>query len=170
MTASPTPFKGLRAIALFKAVRSLIVLLVGVWLCGMKGHDVHVMVHGAADYLNLNPDAGFIQASLDKGMQYLVDRSSQVSDANILLVIGWAFGYGLLHGAESYGLWYGLAWAEWFTLSSGGIYIPLELISMWHGITWFNFGAFLLSLVITSYVGWMLYHSSRRRKALRQHA
>ena len=157
MRTSIEQHAGLRAIALFKAAKSLLGWAIGLWLCGVAGHDVYSLVASAARHLHLHPDWLFTQ--------WLLKKAAGITDANVTLVIWTVFGYGLLHGAEAFGLWHGYLWAEWFTLGSGAIYIPLELHSMASGITWFNFGAFLVSLVITGYVGWLLYHSRRRRRA-----
>ena len=151
-----TPLRGLRAIALFKTVKVLSVFIAAILLCGMVGRDVHAVAVYLVDLLHLHPDWRFTQV--------LLEKAAGVTNANIWFIIGTGFGYTVIRGAEAYGLWHGQRWAEWFTLSSGGIYIPLELHSMSHGITWVNVGALLLSIAITGYVGWLLYHSRRRRR------
>ncbi|MDB6117254.1 MAG: hypothetical protein JWO08_1035 [Verrucomicrobiaceae bacterium] len=155
MIASNSP-RGLRAIALFKAVKVLMVFIAALMLCSMMASDVHAVAIWVVDLLHLHPDWRFTQVILEK--------AAGVTNANIWFIIGTGFGYTVIRGAEAYGLWRGLRWAEWFTLSSGGLYIPLELHSMSHGITWVNVGALLLSIAITGYVGWVLYHSRRRRR------
>lgn len=155
MTA-PTPLNGLRAIALLKGSKALAVLLIAFWLLQVVGSDVHAMAVAAAGHLHLHPDWRLTQ--------FLLSKAAEVTDSNIWLVIWMGFGYTLVRGAEAIGLWLGLLWAEWFTLASGGIYIPIELHSMSHGVTWFNCGALLVSIAITGYVGWLLYHSRKQRR------
>jgi uncharacterized membrane protein (DUF2068 family) len=150
----PAPLTGLRAIALFKGSRAFLVLLAALWLLQVAGSDVHAMAVTATAHLHLNPEW--------RATQFLLEKAATVTDANIWMVICMGFGYALLRGTEAIGLWRGLVWAEWFTFASGGIYIPMELWSMAHGINWVNSGALLLSLTITGYVGWMLFRSKRR--------
>ena len=97
--------------------------------------------------------------------QWLIEKASTVSNHNVWMVIWGMLGYAILHGTEAVGLWLEQTWAEWFTLSSGAIYIPLEVKSMLGGFTAFNVGAFIVSLIITSYLGAVLY---QKRKARRQ--
>jgi uncharacterized membrane protein (DUF2068 family) len=147
---------GLRAIALFKASKSLLALLGAVWLFSMTGHDVHATALAAVRHLHLNADSGFVH--------YLLGKTAAIRPANIWMVIWTLTAYSLVHGAEAYGLWREYTWAEWFTLLSGAIYIPLELHSMTHGLTRVNIGAFILSLIITGYVGGVLYQTRKRRR------
>ncbi len=150
------PHPGLRAIALFKASKSISALLGALWLSRVVGQDVHAMAVSAAAHLHMDPDWSVTR--------YLVTRAGYITDSNIWFVI-WTLGfYALVHGAEAYGLWHELVWAEWFTLSSGAIYIPIELHSMIQRVTWINISALLISFAITGYVGWLLYHSRKRRR------
>jgi uncharacterized membrane protein (DUF2068 family) len=147
---------GLRAIALFKASKSLFALIAGLWLGSVVGHDVHAMAVSAAGHLHLDPGWPVTQ--------YLISKAAGISDANIWFFVATFLAYALVHGAEAYGLWHEFLWAEWFTLCSGAIYIPLELHSMMGGVTWINFGLLLVSLAITGYIGWLLYHARKRRR------
>ena len=153
---TPKSHPGLRAIALFKGAKSLLALIAGLWLCSVVGHDVHAMAVAAAARLHLAPGWHVTQ--------YLITKASGISDSNLWFFVGTATAYSLVHGAEAYGLWHELLWAEWFTLCSGAIYIPLWLHSMMDRVTWLNLGALMVSLTITGYIGWLLYHSRKRRR------
>ena len=160
MTAPPAPLTGLRAIALFKAGKALLLgLLPGLWLCTMIHQDVRAVAESMTASLHLHADWSFTH--------YLIEKASTITEANIRLVIWLLFGYAFVHGAEAAGLWRGRLWAEWFTFSSGAIYITPEIISIAHGPTWLNLGALTVSLTITAYVGWLIYHSRKRRRAAR---
>ncbi len=156
MTPPPKAHSGLRAIALFKAAKSLLAALGAVWLFSVIGRDVHAMAAGAVRHLHLNPEWSFVH--------YLLGKAGSISSANIWVVIWTLAAYALVHGAEAYGLWREYTWAEWFTLLSGAIYIPLELHSMMHRLTRVNVGAFIVSLIITGYIGGVLYQTRKRRR------
>jgi uncharacterized membrane protein (DUF2068 family) len=59
--------------------------------------------------------------------------------------------------AEAYGLWFHQQWAEWFGFLTGGMYIPLELYEMLHGVTWIKLTILIVNLVIVVLLGNALY-------------
>ena len=53
---------------------------------------------------------------------------------------------------ESYGLWRGRRWAEWFSALSGGIYIPLEIYEIARGVSLFKVGTLLVNVAVVAYL------------------
>ena len=161
MTAAEHPHAGLRAISAFKAFKSALALMIALWLCSIIGHgDVQDAALRFIGHLGLRENWHFTQ--------YLTEKASSLTNQNAWPAVWLLLGYAVVHGAEAVGLWMERTWAEWFTLSSGAIYVPLEIKSMTHGFTSFNIGAFIVSLVITGYIGAVLYQKRKARRVKRQ--
>jgi uncharacterized membrane protein (DUF2068 family) len=63
--------------------------------------------------------------------------------------------YCFMRFIEAYGLWRGRAWAEWFALISGAIYLPLEIYELTRHATPIRWGVFLVNVLIVAYMGWL---------------
>jgi uncharacterized membrane protein (DUF2068 family) len=72
-----------------------------------------------------------------------------------------AFGYAVLRIAEAYGLWRGRRWAEWFAVASGGIYVPIEIYELFHGLSKIKVGMLTVNVGIVLFMGVALCRSRR---------
>lgn len=72
--------------------------------------------------------------------------------------------YSLLRLIEAYGLWRARTWAQWFSLLSGGIYIPLEIRSMITHPTVLGVVIFVVNLVVVLYMAHLLLLKQRSEK------
>ena len=119
---------GIRLIALLEAAKGMVVLLVGFGLLELVHRDIQVMAEELVQYFHLNPASHYPRIFLD--------ATTHLNDANLWLLAGAALFYAGLRLFEAYGLWYRQRWAEWLGAVSGGIYIPIELYELLHGVTW----------------------------------
>ena len=74
------------------------------------------------------------------------------------------FAYALVRFAESYGLWWGKHWAEWFAVISAGVYLPWELNTFARHPRPFTAGVILFNLALIFYLGKLLARQRATRK------
>ena len=60
--------------------------------------------------------------------------------------------YALVRFVEAWGLWRRQAWAEWFGILSGSIYLPLEIFELSRGITSVRLTVLLINLAIVAWL------------------
>ena len=70
--------------------------------------------------------------------------------------------YASCRAVEAYGLWRERAWAEWFALITGAVYLPVEVYELWLGITWIKALALVVNIGIVASMACAL-RSSRSR-------
>ena len=60
--------------------------------------------------------------------------------------------YATVRFVEAYGLWKARAWAEWFALLSGAMYLPWEIIELLRRPTHVRWAIFVINLMIVIYM------------------
>jgi len=142
-------------VAVFEAVKGILVLLVGFRLLGAVHDDLQTVAEQMVRTLHLNAANRYPRVFLEAAERY--------SDVRLWMLAVLALAYATVRLAEAYGLWFGRGWAEWFAVGSGGIYIPAEIYSMSHHVTWIKVGALVLNVAVVAYIGGALW---RRRRDL----
>ncbi len=162
MSAATTPNyhrKGLRVVAVFEAFKGAIVLIVGFGLLSFLGRDAEVFAERLVNRLHLDPEhhypAIFIQAAAD------------LTNTRLWMIAGFAAVYATVRFFETYGLWHGRRWAEWFAALSGGIYIPIEIYELFRHATWLKAAALVINVIVVAYMVWLL-TENRRKRALEE--
>lgn len=84
--------------------------------------------------------------------QRFIESAGKVNDSNLTLIIVVAVIYTLVRFVEAYGLWRLRAWAEWFAIISGAIYIPVEIYELFHKPTFIRAGILLFNVLIVLYL------------------
>lgn len=92
---------------------------------------------------------------------FLVDMLLKITNVHIIFILLLAGAYALVHMVEGYGLWRKNNWGEWFCAIDSAVYIPFELESMYHRMTWLNVTSLILNLILIVY---MIYLLKTRRK------
>lgn len=143
------PHSGLRAVAIFEALKGVLVLTVGVGLLNLMPKDLDFISENIITFLHLNPAHHYPQVFLM--------AVADVTDNNILWLAIGAMIYSLLRLTEAFGLWHERVWAEWLAIISCGIFLPVEFYELARGfsgikalITLFNI-ALVLYLLKTRY-------------------
>jgi uncharacterized membrane protein (DUF2068 family) len=144
---------GVRVVAVFEAMKGLIVLAVGFGLLSVINQDVQQLAEELVRHYHLNPASRYPRIFIDA-----VDR---LSDMRLWLLALLAFGYAALRIAEAYGLWRGRRWAEWFAVASGGIYVPIEIYELFHGLSKIKVGMLTVNICIVLLMGVALCGSRR---------
>ena len=105
--------------AALEALKGFAVLLFGFGALALLHKDLDDVAERFVDFLRLNPD-GRVSGFFFR----LADRTT---DKSLWLLAAGAIVYSSLRFAEAYGLWHERAWAEWFALISGALYLPWEI-------------------------------------------
>jgi uncharacterized membrane protein (DUF2068 family) len=113
---------GIRALAVFEAVKGLLVLAVGFGLLRLVHRDVAHVAQSMVRHLHLPPRIGgsFIRVA------------ERLSDTQLVWAAVFAFVYAAVRLAEAYGLWHMRPWAEWMAILSAGLYLPVEVYELLH--------------------------------------
>ena len=152
-----THHKGLRIVAIFEAFKGGIVFLVGFGMLSFLGRDAEDFAERLVNRLHLDPahhyPAIFIQTMAD------------LTNTRLWLIAAFAAVYAAVRFAESYGLWHGRRWAEWFAALSGAIYVPLEIYELIRRASWLKFGTLIVNVIVVAYMVWLLTETRRKRTA-----
>ena len=120
---APTPeTKGLHTIAIFEAVKGVAVLVAGFGLLSLIHRDVQDVAERFVRALHLNPASHY--------PHILIDAAGNLTDTRLVGLAAMAVAYAAVRLVEAYGLWHGRAWAEWFAIISGGLYLPVEVYEL----------------------------------------
>ena len=134
----------IRAIATFELIKGLVVLLAGFGALSLLHRDVWDVAVSFLRLLHIKHRYHYADVFL---------RIAQgVTDRDLLIVAGVAASYSTLRFIEAYGLWRKRAWAEWFALISGAVYLPFEINELFRRVTVFNLLLFLANLAIVVYM------------------
>jgi uncharacterized membrane protein (DUF2068 family) len=150
--------RGVRSIAAFEASKGILVLLVGFGLLHLIHHDLQAMAEKLVRLGHLNPAHHYPHV--------FIDAASRTSDARLKTLAAMAFLYSIVRFVEAYGLWHLRAWAEWFGIISGGIYIPLEVFEITKRVSGLRVLALFANLGIVAYLLYVRLTSIRESSQL----
>lgn len=136
--------KVLRAVATVELVKGLVVLLAGFGALSLIHRDAWDVASSLLHFLHISHRHHYAQIFLE-----LADG---ITDKKLLLVAAGAAIYSTLRFIEAYGLWRERAWAEWFALISGTIYLPFELHEMLIRPTMIKAAILIVNLAIVLYM------------------
>lgn len=145
-TAAPNP--ALRAVALFEAVKGLIVFGAGFGLLALLHHDARQVAEALVTRLHVDPEQHYAGIFLD--------ATDHMTDAKLWAFAALALAYTALRWAEACGLWLNRRWATWLGASSGAFYVPVELYELWHKPGPIKAATLLLNVALVAYLVWML--------------
>ena len=151
---------GLRGIALLEAAKGLLAIMVAVWLISLLHKDIQDVAEHLLRILHkivhLNPD-GRLAREIIRGARH-------VTRGNLHLWIAGTLAYTVIRFIEAVGLWLEKAWAEWFALISGCLYLPIEIYELARHATPIKWAVFATNLLIVAYLAWLLRDSHMQRK------
>lgn len=131
-------------VALFEGAKGALVLLVGFGLLALIHRDLHAAAEQLVLHFHINPASHY--------PRIFIDLSDRLTDMKLWAVALGALFYAVIRFAEAYGLWKQRAWAEWFGLLSGGMYIPIELYEVLQGLTWPKVTVLVVNGVVVAYL------------------
>lgn len=149
---------GLAAIAVFKMVKGVLLLLLGLGLLKLVHAEIATLFSLLIEALHLNADSRLIHA--------LVLKVDALQPHSVLVAGLIGLGYAGLMLVEGIGLWLEFSWAAYLTVVSTSLLIPVELYEVIEQVTFLRIGALLLNLVIALYlIGQLKHHTLRVRPA-----
>jgi len=153
--------RGVRAVALFEAAKGSVVLLAGFGLLALLHHDLQAIAEHLVELSHLNPAHRY--------PTIFIDAMSKMNDSRIMAFAAFAGLYATVRFIEAYGLWRLRAWAEWFAIVSGSIYVPIEIYEVFKHVTWLRVTVLIVNLAIVAYLVyvriWMRKHPYHESKS-----
>jgi uncharacterized membrane protein (DUF2068 family) len=146
---------GLRTIAVFEAMKGLLVLLLGVGALTMLHKDLEQAVEGLLLHLHLNPDRRLSHA--------ILHAASRMTDGSLWGIAAAAVAYASVRFTEAWGLWHRRVWAEWFALLSGMLYLPWEIVKIIEKPNRIHAAMLLGNLMILAYMAHLRFRAHRER-------
>ncbi|HEY2847948.1 MAG TPA: DUF2127 domain-containing protein [Pyrinomonadaceae bacterium] len=131
-------------IALEKVTKATILIVAGLKLLSLVGHDVHVW---AMEFINRH---GIDLAN--RYVQMALDRLTGVDDSQLIRFGIAAFAYAAVLLVEGIGLWMQYRWAEYMTVISTALFIPFELYEIFERFTFIRVGILAINIFVVWYL------------------
>lgn len=131
-------------IALFKLVKGLMLLAVGVGAVKLLHRDIAQTISDWVDFLRVDPDNRFIHG--------ILTRLLRLSPAQLKAASVGTFIYAGLLLTEGIGLLLRKRWAEYFTIVTTAGLIPLELYELSKHITAAKVAILAINIAIVAYL------------------
>ena len=135
---------GMRAVAFVEGAKAVLVLLAGFGLLTFIHKDIHEAALRLVEHIHLNPAKHYPRIFLD-----LTER---LDDTKLWSMAIAAAMYSVVRMIEAVGLWLRKAWAEWFAVLTGGMYIPVEIFEVTRSATWPRVSVLVINVIVVSYL------------------
>lgn len=135
---------GLRVIAIYKAVKTVGLLLTAAAAFHLKQEQNFARLLHWLEHLSLTDTSGLRWRLVE-----LLQRSGPGHFTAIGLV---ALGYAAVFATEGTGLWLRKHWAEWFTVVATGSLVPFEAYETLHDFSWLKLLVLFANVAIVIYL------------------
>lgn len=139
---------GIRIVAVFEALKGVLVLSVGLGLLSLVHQDLQVVAERLVRHSHLNPARHY--------PRIFIEAASHTSDSRLRSLAALAFLYAAVRFIEACGLWKMRVWAEWFAVIAGSLFLPVEVYEMFRRATWMRGLVLLTNLFIVVYLVYVL--------------
>jgi uncharacterized membrane protein (DUF2068 family) len=147
----------LRAIALFKLTKAVLLLLAGAGALSLLRPSVEQRVREWV--------ADFAIREGHRFFEWLLQMLNVATPGRITLVGLASICYGLLFAVEGMGLWLEKRWAEYLTVVATGTLIPFELYELARRVTPVRAAALVVNVAAVVYLVYQLRRRARRAGA-----
>ena len=130
----------LRAVAVYEALKGILVLLTGVALVLGLHRDIAYLAGRILAFLHVNPTSRFARM--------LLSVTAHVTSAQLWAFAAFAVLYASLRFAMAYGLWFERRWGEWLVACSAAVYLPLEIYELFNEVTWIIVVVIIINVLI----------------------
>ena len=144
--------KTLMLIASFKLFKGILLLIVAIGALRLVHKDISAIVMHWVDLLRFDPDNRFIHK--------IIVRSFGIQAKQLREISAGTFFYSALLLTEGVGLLKRKFWAEWLTVVSTAIFLPVEIYEIFHHFTWVRVAV----LTVNSAIVWYLVSRIRQHK------
>jgi uncharacterized membrane protein (DUF2068 family) len=138
---------GLRVVALFEALKGTLTLVAGFGLLSLVHRDLEDLAERLVRHSHLNPASHY--------PRIFIEAAARTNDARLRTLAALAFAYTVVRFVEAYGLWHARAWAEWFAMISGGLYLPVEAYELISHPTLMRAAILFFNTLIVAYMFYM---------------
>ena len=145
---SPRLKESIRAIAVFEAVKGVLVLAAGFGLLSLLHRDAHQIACEFISRVNLNP--------AQKYPKIFIDLADHITDGTLWFFAGLALIYSAFRFVEGYGLWKERVWGEWLAVVSGTIYLPIEIYGVYVKVSFVSVFALVANIVVVGVIAYVL--------------
>ena len=153
---------GLAVIAVFKVVKGVLLLLLGLGLLKLVHAEIATLFSLLIEALHLNADSRLIHE--------LVLKVDALQPHSVLLAGFVSLSYAAMLLVEGIGLWLEFTWAAYLTVVSTSLLLPFELYEVIEQVSIVRVGVLLLNLVIVLYLITQLkQHTFRAQEKLPRH-
>lgn len=145
----------LRALAIERWVRAVILLLLGVAVIRLRSTQVSLKELFAQDLTALQPF--FRQVHFNVSDSATVEAIQKVLDARqstLALVAAGLIGYAALQLLEGIGLWSLQRWGEYVAVVGTTIFVPLEVYEVVEKVSWLKVVALVVNIAAVLYLIW----------------
>lgn len=156
MASIETSKKGIYFIAVFEAVKGVIALIAGFGILSLMHRDIAEFAEDFVGVLHLNSEGRLAHT--------IVETITKLDPSNIEIFFALSLVYAAIRFVEAYGLWRLRAWAEWFAIISGAIYVPVEIYEFLQKPTFFRAAVLIFNIAVVIY----LYSFRKREKKRRE--
>jgi uncharacterized membrane protein (DUF2068 family) len=136
----------------FKLFKGVLLLVVAIGALRLMHKDVAGVVQHWVDLLRVDPDNRFIHR--------IIVRSFGIQARQLKAISAGTFFYAGILLTEGIGLLMRKHWAEYFTVISTAVFIPLEVYEIFHRFTWVRVGVLIVNVAIV----WYLVNRIRQRR------
>jgi uncharacterized membrane protein (DUF2068 family) len=144
LKSQPKGDNWLLLIGLFKLVKGVALLILGFSLLRLLHRDVAATTLHWIEVLRVDPDNRFIHRALARVFRVTPKQLRELS-------VG-TFFYAGIFLTEGTGLLTRKHWAEYMTLISTGLFIPLEIYEILRHFTWMKVAVTIINVVIVVYL------------------
>ncbi len=146
--------EGLRAVALFEALKGTLALLAAGGLFYYIPHDLRHIAVELVGRLHLNAGKSYP----DVFLRVVEDATNP----QLWLIAALVLAYAAVRFTEAYGLWRERVWGEWVAAASGAIYVPVELYELSRRVTWIRVSALALNVAVVALMAFALWKRRKR--------
>jgi uncharacterized membrane protein (DUF2068 family) len=143
-----------RLIALFKLLKAILLIAVGVAALHWLHKDVASALQHWVAILGLDPGNRYVERALQ--------RAANLSPSKIKGLGIVSFTYAGLFLTEGIGLWLVKRWAEWFTVIMTSSLVPVEVYEIYRHPTAIKIVVLIINVAV---VGYLLHRIRRERSA-----
>ena len=147
--------RGIRVIAVFEALKGLLVLSAGFGLLSLVHQDLQATAERLVRHSHLDPAHHY--------PRIFIEAASHTNDSRLRSLAALAFLYAIVRLIEAYGLWHMRVWAEWFAIIAGSLFLPVEVYEILRRPTWMRAAVLATNLLIVAYLVYVRLSSRRRR-------
>lgn len=131
-------------IGLFKLLKGVALLIAGFGLLRLLHRDVAEVTRHWIDVLRVDPDNRFIHRALLRVFKVTPKQLKELSAGTFI--------YSAIFLTEGTGLLARKHWAEYMTLISTGLFIPLEGYEIYRHFTWLKLAVTVINVLIVWYL------------------